>query len=947
MEYQIVKSTRFGKMATLVLPAEWNLFHVLQCADDCRMGYDAAVSADSHLGLPGQLNALTKAFGDITNSAITADIGSDCKANAGCGEVGAKKCLFSCKGAVVKWIVQRLQGWAGDSKMFAKFMMHEVNEDGGGSVFTMGALFVLSEATGDNCALRILANYVCSRVVTNLRIVRQGKNDNGPIGPSIRTKDIVDERIRKFDFTNMKCTPGDRIGDTAGHSIQFDVALILNAYATVLLACEEKIGRSLPLLRFFRGVVSGRLCARKEAGVDVPIFEYDSTNDVAKLLRKFDSRKTVPEFRRTVEQAISTPVETTKNESIFAVDNDVSPSFDKFSNAVISMYKTQAQLNFVNAVLEEQTYGILGKIEGKRATPLPYVTSRAIPWRIAVDHADVILAGIKAVLSNERGGETKACARKAYDVLTKIAFAAMLYVAPRITEFDCMYYIPESERDARHRKVDAAKDKSLFGIEAHSSVAVSGQGRCGRSRTIVELVRDESVDLQALLRSDCTVCVNMWTNKQELTSNSKTTESARTEEYRLRRQFAQGPLELLPLLVMLVLLRDAAEIDADIASVKNFRYEFKKNVLVHPTRGIKETIRNCMPMRQDGSTRMYANATCDSLTRTAVAIEANKFAEDAYERMLAVSMNHRWEMHKSIHYAESELPIDEFGDDSHNAHLLFQPMAIARVNGMRKDGREIFVVSKHPSQVDTVEFAGPSGGDPIPDRVRRAVVEAWRLRPARHDPAPLLEMKDDQCRVLEEQAALFDAWKGARDLEDEVMKLAGAHFIPLHDPITWIPIYLNEAMACDTHDKAPPPYDLMLLSGPSDSRTAPPETVSSPEIDTETAPEAHCLKWSATTKSTEDACDSEPPTQCLQTDSSTNTRGVIEADASASKGLDRDREYSELYALVDPGKLVRQHTHRKGNAKRAPDQSDRDRPQPTRKSQMTRRQSIRLSCKGE
>jgi hypothetical protein len=32
-------------------------------------------------------------------------------------------------------------------------------------------------------------------------------------------------------------------------------------------------------------------------------------------------------------------------------------------------------------------------------------------------------------------------------------------------------YNPEPERGVRHRKVNAAKDKSLFGIEAHSSVA--------------------------------------------------------------------------------------------------------------------------------------------------------------------------------------------------------------------------------------------------------------------------------------------------------------------------------------------------------------------------------------------------------------------------------------------------------------------------------------------
>jgi hypothetical protein len=110
------------------------------------------------------------------------------------------------------------------------------------------------------------------------------------------------------------------------------------------------------------------------------------------------------------------------------------------------------------------------------------------------------------------------------------------------------------------------------------------------------------------------VRVNMWTNKQELTSNSKTSESVRTEEYRLKRQFSQGSLELLPLLVMLALLRDAAKIDNDIAAVTNFRKTFKHNVLVHQRCGSKEMIRNSMPMRRDESKRMYATTTCDSVT---------------------------------------------------------------------------------------------------------------------------------------------------------------------------------------------------------------------------------------------------------------------------------------------------------------------------------------------
>jgi hypothetical protein len=304
--------------------------------------------------------------------------------------------------------------------------------------------------------------------------------------------------------------------------------------------------------------------------------------------------------------------------------------------------------------------------------------------------------------------------------------------------------------------------------------------------------------------------------------------------------------------------------------------------------------------------------------------------------MLAKAMNHQWKTHKSIHYADAVLPLEEYGDVSRYINLLFQPMASARFNWMRKNGREIFVDSLHPAQVYTVEFAGPSGGDPVPGRVRSAIVEAWQLLPIRYDPAPLLEMNDDQRRVMEEQAALNDVWTGARDLEDEGIKFAGAPCIPLHEPNMWIPIYLHEAMACDTHGKAPPPYDPAFLSGLRDSRTAPPETVLSPTIDTETAPEADRLNWSATTNSTEDACDYGTPTRCLQTDSSTNTRGgVSEAGASASKGVDGDTA-SIQFVLVDTGRPRKQQTRREGNAKRGPDRKDRDHPQPTRKSQRRR-----------
>jgi hypothetical protein len=573
-----------------------------------------------------------------------------------------------------------------------------------------------------------------------------------------------------------------------------------------------------------------------------------------------------------------------------------------------------------------------------------------------------------------------------YEVLTSIACVLMHSIGMRSNEFNKMYESDGIVIDHRW----------CYEIEECVRVSIEVDGESSMKRWLKDVVADEGVDLAKLIRSDTSVNIAIFTDKQEKTSEVtvEAKKLQRKEDYIIRRDARWGALSHLSVLVMLAMLNHRL-------SPRTHKTRIAKSV-----GNILKVIRDSLKGVKGIDDKFRNGLSIDRVIRTPFAVETlTCHINEEYVEEAANCMNHSLKEHNNAHYARAPLPVMKVTESLSLCAEVFRPARQSVSN------HNMFVTNWLPNKATRIPFHHQTEDRVTGGGWRRALVEIWRVLPAPHEPRGDDFYSDSEKALRIFVTSLREGGDGSiHSIAREVLDGLGATGVRLHTQEPLTSLYLHEAMnpppprwpdleanevtpphkqnratrelaianksvdssqTGDSEAKAPasekgnrdeeqvqmvtheqmqePQHEQtnrgdsdMLASSnrkskrmrkqvdkldpshvprpikPRNSRTAPleaPSLASAPAIDADTSPDPQ----------TDDGEAQEPASEGADSDTDSIEKLLVDPDTGLIEKL-----------IVDPDQLPKQHTNRKGNAKRIPDRTDRDRPQPTRKSQRTR-----------
>jgi hypothetical protein len=673
------------------------------------------------------------------------------------------------------------------------------DKDPASNVAAMAALYILNECSG---ILQDFARHVLSETCHELYITRHDKDTKHPEFSHVST--IMRRSGRRVVVDENKFERGEK------EAFEFHAAMLLNSLATVLIIAEEfqTHVRKIELSQYLRGIFRARLerLIAYGGGAEMPLFLAKSTSEfVKKYITPMSSRARTP--NKTLYEIID-------RHSSYVCDTNTSPysvnpktqgrgtqTTECLTTLLLNSFHTHKHdiLDRLGVLRETDELLVTGSGKIEPRLPMPYVVLRALPFCMAYPGREILYNGLHALVSEDTHTEEWSVDAmiQLYVLLTHIAIVSMYRTGFRFGEIKRLYRM----------KGRPSEIGRVFGIEECAIVTLQdglSGSRCGQylKDIVMGTIKDGPVDLRGLARSDATVTLRVYTDKQKTTRNDdsskpeSSTVAARFEKRTLRRDFSSGPMDILPVLMTLCRLNHHLfpSVDKRTDATKRMGDVAKK---------VGETLKamNNALKGVDGFKPNLVRAV-DCIIRTPFAIETLpcKNAEGEYGeyyKLAAVAMNHTEQTHDTRSYANATESQFDMGEGKNIGYELYS-VDIADIDEWRKDTtseRDMFVISWLPNRTPTTPFvhniqANPR--DPL-ESFKAALVEFWRLLPARHDPlhTHLTGLEPEALRLL--LSALRDNGDGSwESVARNVLRILGAPHVEPRPQNALTRLYVHE-----------------------------------------------------------------------------------------------------------------------------------------------------------
>jgi hypothetical protein len=615
------------------------------------------------------------------------------------------------------------------------FICTDFQTDPTTKVAAMGSLYVLSECGG---IFGDYARLVLSQACHDLHMTRWTRKESKDGQPPVLHH--ASTVVRRIGDEHMLYN----LEDPEKAKLNAKAAMLLNSLATILIVAEEsqREFRFMDLSLYLRGISRARLYRREICLEDsLPLFFVEEPNHINSFVNRYISplRTTFQVPNECLNQIIGRQYTCEKNISMFSVKLGGIQRVEDLTQLqllVDTLFGPQAPAirNRINALRE--AYGTDVKVVDKDActkrVTLPYVVIQALPFRMAYEER-AVLSGFSDIF--RENPDSSACKRmsETYALLTKIACVSLYRIGMRFAEFTRLYRMKD-----RPDRLSRA-----FGIEECALITFDDGAEC-ELVPIKKIVTGNTrgpVDLSDLVRSNATVTLKVFTNKQAKTNQRgkvDLTKGERKPERILRRDVASGPLAILPLLVMLCMLNHR------LFPPVNERTEQPTECMTYISKNVDRmtfAIRECLRGIDGFTEDLVKRVTTDTVIRTPFAVETlhccGRVGYNDYFTEAAACMNHTPEMHKKSNYAEFDTHDLEVAPGKFVRSSVYR-IGVNKVSDWREDmtsSRDMFVLKwlAHLTPTVTYHRGGPKPVD-LALAWKITLAEIWRIRPAIHEP---------------------------------------------------------------------------------------------------------------------------------------------------------------------------------------------------------------------